>query len=124
MVPEQTLYTKLTANEILPEVREHLIALKDAYREVERHRADVAHKAHTNGGDPKGSRWADFSEQVDSELEWFNTRSIVIKDIEQGLIDFPAIINGEQVLLCWKDPEPSVAYWHTNQAGFAGRRPL
>ncbi len=123
-MPGQTLYTKLTANEILPEVREHLGLLQQSYREVERHRAAVALRSHTNGGDPKGSAWAGYSERVEHEMEWFDHRSITIKDIEQGLIDFPGIIDGQQVLLCWKEGEPEVAFWHTYQAGFAGRKPL
>lgn len=123
-MPGQTLYTKLTANQILPEVREHLSSLQQSYREVERHRAAVSLRSHTNGGDPKGSAWATYSEQVEHEMEWFDQRSITIKDIEQGLIDFPGMIDGQQVLLCWKDGEPEVAFWHTYQAGFAGRKPL
>ena len=124
MVPGPTRYTKLTANEILPEVRERLPRLREAYREVQRHRAAVALRSHSNGGDPAGSAWTEASDRVNEELEWFDTRSIVIKDIEQGLIDFPAVIDGQQVLLCWKDPEPEVAFWHTLESGFPGRQPL
>lgn len=124
MVSGPTRYTKLTANEILPEVKEHLRELQDAYGEVQRHRAAVALRSHTNGGDPAGSAWSEHSDRVTEELEWFDQRSITIKDIEQGLIDFPAVIDGQEVLLCWKDPEPDVAFWHTLGGGFAGRKPL
>ena len=48
----------------------------------------------------------------------------MVKDIEQGLVDFPALIEGREVLLCWKDGEPEVAFWHTPEGGFAGRQPL
>lgn len=119
-----TRYTKLTANELLPAVRVHLQTLREAYQEVVRHRAAVALRSHSNGGDPKGSAWAEHSLRLDEELEWFNEHSISIKDIEQGLIDFPAVIDGRDVLLCWKEPEPEVAFWHTPEAGFAGRQPL
>lgn len=119
-----TRYDKLTANELLPEVREHLQTLREVYKQVSRHRAAVALRSHTNGGDPKGSAWAEHSRRLEEELEWFNDRSISIKDIEQGLVDFPSVIDGREVLLCWKDPEPEVAFWHTPEAGFAGRQPL
>lgn len=81
-------------------------------------------RSHTNGGDPAGSAWAQVSDRVTEELEWFDQRSITIKDIEQGLIDFPAVIDGQEVLLCWKDGEPEVAFWHTLTSGIAGRKPL
>jgi Uncharacterized conserved protein (DUF2203) len=50
---------------------------------------------------------------------------IVLRDIERGLIDFPAIREGAEVYLCWLiDEEESIGYWHDPDAGFAGRRPL
>lgn len=49
---------------------------------------------------------------------------IVLRDIERGLIDFPAIRSGEEVYLCWLVDEDEVAFWHEPETGFAGRRPL
>jgi hypothetical protein len=46
------------------------------------------------------------------------------KGLELGLVDFPAEIDGEVVLLCWQYGEPEVAFYHHMDAGFAGRRPL
>ena len=47
-----------------------------------------------------------------------------IKDLDEGLIDFPALRNGETVLLCWKLGEDEIRYWHTVEDGFAGRQEL
>jgi hypothetical protein len=47
-----------------------------------------------------------------------------VKDIDEGLIDFPATRRGETVLLCWRLGEDAVAYWHGVEEGFAGRKPL
>jgi hypothetical protein len=47
-----------------------------------------------------------------------------IKDLDEGLIDFPALRHGETVLLCWKLGEDEIRYWHTVEAGFAGRQEL
>jgi hypothetical protein len=47
-----------------------------------------------------------------------------VKDIDEGLIDFPALSGGETVLLCWKLGEAEIGYWHTVEDGFAGRREL
>lgn len=47
-----------------------------------------------------------------------------LKDVTLGLVDFPAEIDGEQVLLCWQFGESRVAFWHREGDGFAGRQPL
>jgi hypothetical protein len=49
---------------------------------------------------------------------------IVLRDIDRGLIDFPAIRDGEEVYLCWLLDEHEIAFWHHPDAGFAGRQPL
>ncbi len=48
----------------------------------------------------------------------------VIKDLAQGLVDWPALHEGREVWLCWRYGEPEVSYWHDMHAGFAGRRPV
>ncbi len=57
---------------------------------------------------------------IDELLEY----GVEVKDIDDGLVDFPALRHGETVLLCWKLGEDEVRYWHTVEAGFAGRREL
>ena len=47
-----------------------------------------------------------------------------VTDVEVGLIDFPALIDGEEVYLCWRMDEPVVGYFHGLDEGYAGRRPL
>lgn len=49
---------------------------------------------------------------------------VQVKDLEQGLLDFPSVVEGKAVLLCWKLGEPTIAHWHTEEEGFAGRKPL
>jgi hypothetical protein len=50
---------------------------------------------------------------------------IVLRDPDRGLVDFPALIDGEEVYLCWLvDEEDEIGFWHAPHAGFAGRRPL
>jgi hypothetical protein len=48
----------------------------------------------------------------------------IVKDLDEGLVDFPALHAGDEVLLCWKVGEDSVAFWHGLEEGFAGRKPL
>ena len=49
---------------------------------------------------------------------------IQLKDRRIGLVDFPSELDGRRVLLCWRLGEPAVQYWHDEDAGYAGRRPL
>ncbi len=48
----------------------------------------------------------------------------LVKDLDVGLIDFPSLLKGEEIYLCWKMGEPRVGYWHGIHEGFAGRKPL
>ena len=48
----------------------------------------------------------------------------MVRDLERGLVDFPSLIDGREVYLCWLLDEPAVGHWHGVEAGFAGRRPL
>ena len=47
---------------------------------------------------------------------------VQVKDLNQGLLDFPCLLDGETVLLCWKQGEKEIGFWHTTEAGFAGRQ--
>ena len=49
---------------------------------------------------------------------------VQVKDLEKGLLDFPCMLDGQTVLLCWKLGEKEIGYWHSIQDGFAGRKPL
>jgi hypothetical protein len=47
-----------------------------------------------------------------------------VKDMDTGLVDFPGKRGDEEILLCWRLGEQHLGYWHTAEAGFAGRRPI
>lgn len=57
-------------------------------------------------------------------LHALRSEGIEVKDLATGLVDFYALHDGELVFLCWKLGEPEVAFYHTLEGGFAGRRPL
>ena len=58
------------------------------------------------------------------EVEAISRRGIVLRDSESGLLDFPGLVEGEEVFLCWRLGEDRVAWWHGPETGFAGRKPL
>jgi Uncharacterized conserved protein (DUF2203) len=47
-----------------------------------------------------------------------------LRDIEHGLVDFPALVAGRQIWLCWQRGETAIGWWHGLDTGFSGRRPL
>jgi hypothetical protein len=49
---------------------------------------------------------------------------VIVKDLDAGLVDFPSVRDGEDVLLCWQLGEDVVAFWHRYEDGYAGRRPI
>lgn len=70
------------------------------------------------------SRFSDAQGRLGRLVEEVQSTGCLIKDLSQGLIDFPALRNGVEVFLCWKLGEPGIAFWHGIQEGFRGRRPI
>jgi len=58
-------------------------------------------------------------------LQALNDDGIIVKGVEEGLVDFPALRkNGEEVFLCWKEGEDEIDFWHSLTGGYRGRRPI
>ncbi|MGE5702421.1 MAG: DUF2203 domain-containing protein [Clostridia bacterium] len=62
--------------------------------------------------------------EIQMHLQTLHDKGIQVKDLDIGLIDFPAVIDGKEVLLCWKQGEESITHYHGEQDGFLGRKPL
>lgn len=62
--------------------------------------------------------------QFQNLLDEFRRREIEVKDLDRGLIDFPAIIGGREVFLCWEQDEEDIEHWHDLDVGYAGREKL
>lgn len=63
-------------------------------------------------------------DQMQAAVERLDAWGVTLRDIETGMVDFPALVAGRQVWLCWRLGEGDVAWWHELSAGAAGRRPL
>ncbi len=70
------------------------------------------------------TRRTDAQSQLSRLVEDVQSTGCLIKDLNQGLIDFPALRYGEEVYLCWKLGEPGISFWHRVEDGFRGRRPI
>lgn len=61
---------------------------------------------------------------INEGLESIEDMGAQPKDLDMGLVDFPAILNGEEVLLCWKYGEKSIRFYHDHKEGFTSRKPI
>jgi hypothetical protein len=84
-----------------------------------------------NGGDMQPSDLREVAAEIQAEAdaiaecaEQINAAGAQIKSLEEGLLDFPSLRDGEEILLCWKLGEDEIEYWHGLDEGFAGRKPL
>ena len=77
-----------------------------------------------NGGNPVLSRLVREFDRLDEAVRKILATGAQIKDVNTGLLDFPALRGGREVYLCWKVGEPKIEYWHEIDAGFAGRLPI
>lgn len=65
-----------------------------------------------------------LADTVKTALERIEATGCVVKDLDVGLLDFPALIGNEEVYLCWRLGEDRIRFWHRQDEGFAGRKPL
>jgi hypothetical protein len=123
------------ANEALTEVGPLLATLSDQRAELIRlrDRTLAAHAAASAGGtselhDEESQRirlrMQGIIDQMTAAVARIDALGITLRDIERGLIDFPALSGGRQVWLCWQLGEDDVAFWHELDTGFGSRRPL
>ena len=77
-----------------------------------------------NGGGAEGKRVGEAFLQVRGILAALQGEGVVVRDISSGLVDFPAVRDGQEIYLCWRLGEESVAHWHDLDSGFQGRQAL
>ncbi len=120
-------FTVAEANALLPRVKAVISDLLDARQRILDAQPDlwpVLEKAIGNGGSKKAGELLVEFERIESSVHALSEMGCILKDINSGLVDFPTIRNGREVLLCWRYDEPEVGFWHDAEAGFAGRQPL
>jgi hypothetical protein len=119
-------FTREEANALLPQLTALLAQLResrDELTDVEAHEA-LADAAPTNGGGEEGRQVGIAFLEVRRLLETVEQAGIVLRDIDRGLVDFPALMDGREVYLCWELGEDEVGYWHDLEGGYGGREPL
>jgi hypothetical protein len=110
----------------LPRIRgwlEQLGESRDELAKCERRLENLRKPGRDLGGDLV-NRWIRTLGAIQSVLLEFHRREIQLKDLERGLVDFPALIGGKEVFLCWEKDEDDVEFWHDLETGYAGRERL
>jgi hypothetical protein len=118
---EAAPWTVERANAALPRVGAALRRIRELVAEARREREGATGLLEGNGHPPAPRGTAELR----AEVEALTAEGIVLRDLDAGLVDFPARLDdGREYLLCWVLGEPAVEWWHWPEAGFAGRRPL
>jgi hypothetical protein len=122
----QKHYTREEARALLPKLREWLRGLEDLRVELEKNDQRLA--GLMSGGQDVGGELVNQSVKLLGRMkelfQEFERREIIVKDLQRGLVDFPAIVGEREVFLCWEKDEEDVEYWHDIDSGYAGREPL
>jgi hypothetical protein len=127
-------FTPKEANEALDTVRplvEEMVARRRALGEAAAQRAELGRIVAGNGGGVDAGNFATLDEEATREaaeitglVGRIQELGVLVKDLDRGLVDFPALRGDEEVLLCWELGEDEIAFWHGLEEGFAGRKPL
>jgi len=119
-------YTVDQANAALDFVGERLERLRSARLQLEDEeaRAALGEAAPSNGGGAPGRVVSEAFLELQRALGELQAMEIVLRDLERGLVDFPALRDGREIYLCWEEGETEIGWWHDQDSGYAGRQPL
>ena len=120
MTTDTKYFTPAEARKTLPLVRKIVKDILDTSREMRLIADEIGNSVEN---DPRIQRFADDIENFMLELEEIGC---FFKDwnFSIGLVDFPAVIDGKEVFLCWRSDEDDVLFYHGIEDGFAGRKPI
>jgi hypothetical protein len=133
-VPDRT-FTLPEAQALLDEtiqpLAEQLVALCTELEPLQRRWRKILIAIGSNGGGIDHQQAGDLRERLEQGqidvtglIDEIVAHGVQVKDPAKGLLDFPAVIDRQPALLCWHVGEPRIAFWHSPEDGFAGRRPL
>jgi hypothetical protein len=119
-------YTRDEAESLLPQLRAWLTELNRLREDEQRYEKRLG-GLNVEGQDTGGetvNNWIRALAGMQQILAEFQRREIFIKDLSRGLVDFPALIGGKEVFLCWESDEDKVEFWHNLDTGYGGRERL
>lgn len=131
---ERRIFTVDEANRRLPEVERSLRLMREAVEGGQQARDQIQVLEVIGALDPRSPEHEELLERRAELDDWraafadeqqrLEKDGILVRDLIEGLVDFPAVWQGREIQLCWKEGEPEIAWWHEIDAGFARRRPV
>ena len=121
MSTKQRYFTLEQANAVMQAIRpliSEIMAIRHAILEDRPRVWPVIERAAGNGGSKLASEMAREFQRLDRLVREINATGAILKDINTGLVDFPALREGREIYLCWRYDEPAVSYWHELDGGF------
>lgn len=122
------VFTVSEANDLIPSVRPKLKLIQAYYKKLANLREPAkaaAAASEFGGGMEGGSGYVKTLYEIGKVTTELHDLGIQLKDYTRGLIDFPSMMEGRIVLLCWQLGEgDEIEWWHEVEAGFSGRQPL
>lgn len=131
---QKRYFTLEEAKEVLPAVRalaERMVGHREALAGAQKRYAELLGHIGGNGGGLQPAEFARAQERVEQEaagvarcVEGIHELGGIVKDLDQGLVDFLSKREEEDVLLCWRVGEEEIEYWHGLDEGFTARKPI
>ena len=127
MEEEARTFTLNEANRLIPDLEEMLNEIRKSQLGLGHMKKEIkkaGENAMANGGSPCGPRFIHTFERIVKNVEKIQGLGVLVKDMDQGLCDFPCFFQGRMVYLCWKLGESEIEWWHEVQDGFKGRQKI
>ncbi len=124
---EERIFTISEANSLLPQLEELLLEVRKERKLLAKVEAEIkkaGDHAKQDGGTAFGPRYIRAMEYITRNIEKIHEMGVLVKDLERGLCDFPYLLDGRVVYLCWKLGEPEIRWWHETHTGYSDRQPL
>ncbi len=118
-------FTLEEARQLLSQIKQTVSRIVELKKTLDAKGYDIYRHRYFGGG-PNGEKdYPPELEELISLIDRLESKGVLVKSLELGLVDFPYIKNdGEEVYLCWKIDEDDIYFWHRIQDGFAGRKPI
>jgi hypothetical protein len=123
----QRYFTVAEANALIPELQKQLLRLQamlERLREEYGEKAEQVFVLTLRNGFPPLWEPSPIADAVHRAVDELHKLGVILRDVEQGIVDFPHLRDGREVFLCWKLGEEQVRYWHELDTGFDARKPL
>ena len=122
------LFTPRDANMVLPDIKRRLNTILMQKNQIVELQQDLQNLIESDSSyEPFIKKKQTLNVAVSNlykSIEQLENTGVIIKSVDEKLLDFPSMRFDEEVWLCWKDGEPEIKFWHSKQEGFMGRKPL